>query len=544
MKIIACILADFDRSPPGLPARLDAELCGTPVLRRTVQRVLRCATISSVHVLVNARHRDRAAALLEGLDVTIETHNAGDTSWRELVCSARKWSLDAWRGGIAGMTVFDETLNPWVLEAVARKEEAAAVVDVPPSAALIDPTLLDAVVQHHLDNHGDIRLAFTQAPPGLSAMVYGRELLDNLTQAGQPIGRVLAYHPSEPQRDMVHQKSFYSAGGTVMYAEGRCLADTSTATARMESLLREHDEAALTAEVISQWLTARHVAPASSVPDEVEVELTTEDMLPETRLRPRGAQIARRGPLDMAIFKRLVEELARRDDARLVLGGFGEPLLHPQWPEMVSFARACGIFGLAIRTSGLPLDDAVATTLSEARVDVVNVLIDAHSANTYRKLQGADRYDELRARIESISRAHQSTGRPHPLLVPEMTKTHATMDELEAFYDGWIRQTGTAVIRGPSHHARQWEDLGVMQMAPPGRFPCRRLFSRAMVLADGRVPVCDQDFTGKHVLGSLRDGTLSDIWTGPAMEDVRGAHRQGLLESMPLCPACDEWHRP
>lgn len=545
MKIIACIMTDFDTGPLGLPSRLGEELRGVPVLRRTVQRLLACERLAGIHVLVRPGDHERAAALLAGLDVRIETHNADPAPWRELVASARKWSLNAWRGGIAGMTVFDETLHPWVLEALARQEQADAVVDVAPSAALIDPGLVDAVAQHYLDLHEETRLAFTQAPPGLSVMIYSVDLLAQLARANQPIGRIMAYHPAEPQRDMVHQKCFYSCGSGIMYAQGRCLADTSTALERMGALLDAHGGEAPPAEDIARWL-ARPTdgQDRQALPEEVEIELTTETCLPRSTLRPWGGAAGRRGPMEITCFQRLVDELVRRDDLRLVLGGFGEPLLHPAWEELLREAREAGVFGVAVRTSGLTLDDASAMTLSASGVDIVNVLIDAHSAATYLQVHGEDRYDELMARIESVNRAHQATQQPHPLLVPEMTKSPATMDELESFYDAWIQRTGTAVVRGPSHYAGQWPDLNVMQMAPPGRSACQRIYTRAMVLADGRVTFCDQDFRGAHAAGSLHETSLSDVWTGPAMEALRRAHENGDFGAMALCPACDEWHRP
>jgi hypothetical protein len=118
------------------------------------------------------------------------------------------------------------------------------------------------------------------------------------------------------------------------------------------------------------------------------------------------------------------------------------------------------------------------------------------------------------------------------------------MGEMEAFYDHWMNVVGSAVIVGPSHHAGRFPDRAVMNMAPPTRTPCRRILSRMTVLADGSVPVCDQDFAGRHIIGSAASNSLAELWTSPGMESVRQSHRSGEFDGMPLCPACDEWHRP
>jgi radical SAM protein with 4Fe4S-binding SPASM domain len=125
-----------------------------------------------------------------------------------------------------------------------------------------------------------------------------------------------------------------------------------------------------------------------------------------------------------------------------------------------------------------------------------------------------------------------------------MMKTHATMDELERFYDEWLAKTRSAVLAGPSDYAGQWPDVSVMDMAPPGRSACRRIRRRAMVLADGAVTVCDQDFRGAHAIGNVASESLASLWTGAAMERVRETHARGSYDGMPLCPRCREWHRP
>lgn len=117
------------------------------------------------------------------------------------------------------------------------------------------------------------------------------------------------------------------------------------------------------------------------------------------------------------------------------------------------------------------------------------------------------------------------------------------MPDLEQFYDHWLSRGGAAVIAGPSDYAGQWPSLAVMDMAPPTRGPCRRIFSRLTVLADGRVLMCEQDFKGLHPVGTLGDGGLSAAWQS-GLQTIRQAHLAGEWDGLPLCPACHEWHRP
>ncbi|HSW45009.1 MAG TPA: radical SAM protein [Phycisphaerae bacterium] len=571
MKVIGVIHADFDRGPLGTAARLTDDLAGRSVLRRTLQQVLRACPktragpassrsisrvlgqapnanhLASVHLVVQAAQESRARAAVDGLDVKIETHDAAAVPWRDYLITTRKWSMDAWRGGIGGTCVFDESLHPWVLDALARREQADGVVDIPAAAPLLDPVLLTAMIEHFGKVADDVRMTFTQSAPGLTAAIYAPSLLADLARTSQCPGRMMAYNPAEPRRDMIMLPCFCAPETEVRRARGRCMVDTQDAMQRVAACLTELGAAnndPPDAAAVSRWLLGRQWTFVPDLPAEVEIELTTEDSLPETTLRPRGPIVGRRGPMDAAVFERLIDELARRDDVRIVLGGFGDPLLHPEFSRLARRCRETGIFGLAVRTPAVTLDEPAIENLLDTKVDVLNVPIDAATAETYRKLHRADRFDRVQSNIEKLIEAQQARRQSQPLVVCEMIKTRETMNEIEPFYDRWTSRTGAAVIVGPSDYAGQFSDLAVMNMAPPTRFACGRLFDRTMVLADGRVTACDQDFKGQHAIGSLTDQSLGDLWKCDRMNAIRRSHQTATCDAMPLCRSCREWHRP
>lgn len=543
MKTIAAIEADFERGALGTRSRLRAELAGESILRRTLRRVTAAGRIAGVHLLVSPGWKETAQQVAAGLAVKVETHDAAPVPWRDYVAAARKWSLESWRGGIAGTTVFDESIHPWVLGALVQRESADAVAAIPAAAVLLDPMLLDEMIAHFEKVREDMRMVFTQSAPGLSVALYSAALLADLASTVQPPGRVMAYLPSEPRRDMVMQPCYYSPEVVIAHGVGRCIADTGAAVQRIERMLNEAGGDIPDARAVSlQLARERHLT--SPLPAEVEIELTTQDPLPGSSLRPRGAALQRAGEMDLALFRRIIGELAVRDDIRIVLGGFGDPLMHPEWPSALAVCREAGIFGLAVRTTGVGLDDRAVGALIEQRVDVVNVLLDATRPETYARLHHRDGLAEVSANIDRLLAARQHARQAAPLVVCEMMKTRDTLDEIESFYDHWISRTGAAVLAGPSAYAGQWPDLAVVRMAPPARSACRRVFGRTLVLADGRMTACDQDFRGAHAIGSLVQHTPAELWQGPLMTAVRERQLAGGFQSIPLCPACEEWHRP
>ncbi len=543
MKAIIAIEADLDRGPLGTRSRLADDLAGAPVLRRTVERALRCEHAASVHVVCGADQRERVEPLVRGLHVQVESHAHGLPPWQDRVLHARKWAMDSWRGGIGGLCALDEQLHAGVLGALGQREQAEVVASVPGAAVLIDPALLDEMILHFQQEAHDTRIVFSQAPPGLAAFLASPSFLDDMFRAGFPPGAVITYIPDNPQADFTTKPCCYAVPAVVAENPARVLADTDRAIRLLEALLREADERKWTAESVCRYITRYRDAAVEPLPREVELELTTEDPLAETTLRPRGSRVPSRPPISLELVRRVAEEIARFDDSLLVLGGFGEPLAHPDLPAVLRTCREAGVFGLAVRTNGLALTGAIVDALIETDVDIVNVTLDAGSAETYRALHNTDGYDRVVANIEALH-ARVAEKRRGPLIVPEMAKLRATLPEQEAFYDGWIRRVGWANIVSPSHYARQLPDQAVMNMAPSGRGPCSRLRSRLLLLADGTAVTCDQDFAAKQPVGDVPSGSVQEIWTGETLETIREAHAAMSLDRLPLCPHCDEWHRP
>src|SRR3954451_21017813 len=125
---------------------------------------------------------------------------------------------------------------------------------------------------------------------------------------------------------------------------------------------------------------------------------------------------------------------------------------------------------------------------------------------------GLDRVADAIENIKRIVTHRQKLGRGVPLLVPTFVKLATNLGEMEAWYDQWLRALGCAVISGPSDCAVKMPDMAVADMAPPLRRPCARLDTRITVLSVGRIVSCEQDVTGRQVLGRVGEDRLADVW--------------------------------
>jgi len=550
VKAVATIQTDLEMTPLGTRSRLADELHGVPILRRTVERVCAAPGLAGVYVLVAERQADRCRALLSGTSAVVQPVNADPPPWANLIRASRKWSLDGWRGGVGGSTVFDEYTDCRLIDGLLRHVEADAVLSVPPAAPLFDSELAGRMIEHRLSNRDEARLTFTQAVPGIAGIVLDAALVKELAGASVPIGWAFSYKPDDPRRDLIFQPACMEIPALLRFAVGRLIADTDHSEHVLRALLEQISSPDLA--TIGQWLVDRDETGVEPFPREVELELTTEDPFPGALLRPRGERLGRRGVMRLEDVRRVAAELCEHDDALCVLGGFGDPFRHPEFSEVLEILRpgsGGGVFGLCVRSSSVDLTPVLAEAIIAHGVDVLSVMLDAWTPELYAKLQVIEDAEScgleiVRGRIERLSELQRERKSPRPIVVAEMVKARENVHELDAFFDGWTRRAGAVSIVGYSHYAGQMEDRSVIDMRPPVRTPCRRVRTRCTVLADGRVTMCDQDFRGAYTMGRIGESSLSQIWRSADYAHVRAAHVAGRYDATPLCGACAEWHRP
>jgi hypothetical protein len=281
-----------------------------------------------------------------------------------------------------------------------------------------------------------------------------------------------------------------------------------------------------------------------ALPSEIEIELTTADAAPASRLRPRGDRLPRRELADFEAFELRLREFAERELGRVVLAGHGDPLLHPQFERLLDIVRRSGVGAVAIETALLDVPPTRLTALIEQQVDVVLVHHDAMSAETFAALHGVDRFAEMRRNLEQLEADRRRQARAVPLCVPSLTKCAANLPEMSAFFDEMIRQFGSAVIRGCNEYCGELPPDATLHAAPPTRRPCRRLATRLTLLADGTAAMCGQDLRGAHPIGDWREQTLPEIWRSERLRELRALHAGGAWDRQPLCARCSEWFRP
>ena len=228
-----------------------------------------------------------------------------------------------------------------------------------------------------------------------------------------------------------------------------------------------------------------------------------------------------KGYMDPALFRRVIDE---NPEIHFVLAfQWGEPLLHPDFFELVRYAKDRGVSTM-ITSNGTFLTPENRRKLLECGLTRITFSVDGDS-ETHRAIRSYD-LDTLRRDVKAFVAERDAAGSPLKIDV-SMVVDAATEHALPTFKAEW---------HGVVDRVQAIPRL----VAEKRTMPCRELWRGSLVvLWDGRVTVCCVDSEGQLEVGDANAVPLSEVWNGERMREIRRSHAERRFPS--LCSMCGEY---
>jgi MoaA/NifB/PqqE/SkfB family radical SAM enzyme len=295
------------------------------------------------------------------------------------------------------------------------------------------------------------------------------------------------------------------------------------------------------------------------------------------------------GAKDLSIdeFKAIVNQFPGL--RRVVLHGIGEPLLNKDIFRMVSHLKSKGVYVL-FNSNAILLRRGVQKELIESGLDELRVSIDSATPETYRKMRGVSRYNEVIDNIKEFNELKKSLQLEQPKVslwfvatkeniweLPDLIKTAAEvgvpevhlqrltfMDSQEAL---GIAREGNAIYQNPDRTLltliddceKLAHELGIIFSSSGATTPthsivqrekvnspwqkCLRPWALSYVTVNGNVlPCCIAPFStieyDELVLGNVFDEAFTSIWNNNGYKALR---KRLMTENPPqCCKGCGE----
>lgn len=253
------------------------------------------------------------------------------------------------------------------------------------------------------------------------------------------------------------------------------------------------------------------------------------------------------------LFRRLVDQAAELGVPVLCPNGYGEictipmPVLRGYFAHVRSQAHR---FRIIVNSNGNRLTAERADLFIEHGVHLVNVTIDGATAATAESIRRRLSFEAIETNIKALIAMRDAAGSRYPKVRVSMVAMPQTLREIEPFFERWRGIADYIGLGGFSSRLMSVTPAGqgdpaTRELAPKTRAArCVLPFRDLCIWADGKAVLCCEDWNEQCVVGDLTTQSLTDIWHGEALAEVRRQHLAGSGHNVALCARCDNWNGP
>lgn len=239
--------------------------------------------------------------------------------------------------------------------------------------------------------------------------------------------------------------------------------------------------------------------------------------------------------MDLDLFKKIVDECAKKKVKTLHLHNFGEPLLDPRLCDRIKYAKEKGI-KLRIFSNFSVLNEELARSLIDSGIDEIKISIDGATKETYEAIRRNLDFEQVEANIEMMLRLREEMDAKAPKIKLVFVATETNEHEVNDFKKRWEDKVDKVLISsyhnwagGLDKDGEKWTRLQ----------PCFRIWRTFTVLCDGRVSLCCLDFDGKVILGDVNNQTIEEIYKGSKLRGIQRSHLNWDYGRIPICLDCE-----
>ncbi len=240
----------------------------------------------------------------------------------------------------------------------------------------------------------------------------------------------------------------------------------------------------------------------------------------------------------------------------LILYFQGEPLLHPQFAELVKIARSRRIHTLT-STNAQVITPSMAKQLVEAGLDEIILSVDGTTEETYRQYRRGGTLEKALKGIENLVAARKALGKANPYLrlqfivmrhnehqIDEIKKMRRDLgvDKLELksaqIYDP---TDPNKILPQNSQFARyRINSQGLLELKKSKKRGCKKMWEGTVITWDGEVIPCCYDKDAELSYGrATRNNSIKTIINSAAANDFRKKVMQARSHFQ-MCSGCHE----
>jgi len=235
------------------------------------------------------------------------------------------------------------------------------------------------------------------------------------------------------------------------------------------------------------------------------------------------------GFIKRAVWTKALDEMGSWPvQVNLDIHGAGEPLLHPDFFDILAYAKEKGNISVGFLCNARLLDEKKAEAVVRLGTDWVGFSVDGAQKEVFEYYRRGAVLAEVEKNIEKLIALRQH-GKPSILL--NMVGHSEASSEL--FIQRWEGKVDTLQLSRKRPVEREENKRILLKK------PCPLPFQQLVMGWNGYTVLCCEDCWGDYIIGKFPEERLYDIWHCKVVERARMLHRKAKSGKIRLCSRCD-----
>jgi radical SAM protein with 4Fe4S-binding SPASM domain len=260
--------------------------------------------------------------------------------------------------------------------------------------------------------------------------------------------------------------------------------------------------------------------------------------------------------MPLARFQRVIEQLKAWKGAKLKvlkLSLYGEPLINPDFCEMLKIAREADIAErIETTTNASLLTRDIAEKMVQYQLDYARISIYAAEQDKHKTITGSGMdictiHENLRT-LQEVKKQKESE---RPFVSPKMLDAYNSENDqfIQMYQDvadeiyidkshSWIKVDGVDFMKN-YYQDDISEAISDLKLNSSRRIACPMAFTTMAVRSNGDVSPCCVDFIGGTNLGNVDYHSLQEIWNSNQWFEFQKLQLQNRKHENYSCARCD-----
>lgn len=295
----------------------------------------------------------------------------------------------------------------------------------------------------------------------------------------------------------------------------------------------------------AEYDNAAALGPVSKYPIQLDIELNASCNL-KCPMCPISAESAKGKGKETWFshdkYKKIITDGVKKGLKAVKLNYINEPLIRKDVIKFIEFARDAGVVDIYMSTNAVLLTDKVAKDIINSGLSRIQISIDAVSAGIYDQMRPGGDFNKVLKNVNNLIRLKETLKSVTPLIRINFVRTDINEHELDSFVAYWERKVDMIGIQEFIKPPVSSKDVGSETTSNKKieGFHCSFPFKQLVINNELDVlPCCT--FWGEYMpVGSIRDNSLSEIWNGNKMKELRALHKKGEYWKNEICKKCVE----